>query len=325
MSMTTMATLPPAVNQIFDRLLLMIARPYLIYNKFAVKKALPQNSGRQMVHRRYLRLSNATTPVASGDLISEVAAQAVDIVTQIQFYGAFIKYDNQMQMLINDPILNSFTELLGIQMGTTLDALTRDVLAATSSVTNCVNGLNGNAITELTRADIDTAMVILDTNDALMITEYIEGVNKFGTQPVRSAFFGFINSAIITDLQNCDGFISVANYPVRDGLDAEWGSVGNTRWLRSSQGSVQTSVTPNVYNNIMVGREAYACMHLSGKEAVQESGGSIAQNGSIIVKPLGSAGALDPANQFGTVSFSVFYAARILNDAFLRNLRSTAA
>lgn len=324
MSLTTLATLPPAVNQIFDRLLLMIARPYLIYNKFAVKKALPQNSGRQMVHRRYLRLANATTPVASGDLIGEVAAQAVDIVTQIQFYGAFIKYDNQMQLLINDPILNSFTELLGIQMGTTLDALTRDVLAATSTIINCSNGLNGNTPTELTRADIDTAMVTLDSNDALMITDYIEGVNKFGTQPVRSAYFGFLNSAILTDLQNCDGFISVANYPVRDGLDAEWGSVGNVRWLRSSQGST-TAGSPTIYNNIIVGREAYACMHLSGKEAVDESGGQIAQNGSIIVKPLGSAGALDPANQFGTVSFSVFYAARILNDAFLRNLRSTAA
>lgn len=324
MSMTTLATLPPAVNQVFDRLLLMIARPYLIYNKFAVKKALPQNSGRQMVNRRYLRLANATTPVASGDLISEVAAQAVDIVTQIQFYGAFIKYDNQMQMLINDPILNSFTELLGIQMGTTLDALTRDVLAATSTVINCSNGVNGNTPTELTRADIDIAMVALDSNDALMITDYIEGVNKFGTQPVRQSYFGFINSAIITDLQNCDGFISVANYPVRDGLDAEWGSVGNVRWLRSSQGSVSTG-SPNIYNNIIVGREAYACMHLSGREAVAESGGNIAQNGSIIVKPLGSAGALDPANQFGTVSFSVFYAARILNDAFIRNLRSTAA
>lgn len=323
MPMTTLATLPPAVNQIFDRLLLMIARPYLIYNKFAVKKALPQNSGRQMVHRRYLRLSNATTPVASGDLISEVAAQAVDIVTQIQFYGAFIKYDNQMQLLINDPILNSFTELLGIQMGTTLDALTRDVLAATTSVINCSNGVNGNTPTELTRADIDTAMVALDTSDALMITDYIEGVDKFGTQPVRQAYFGFLNSAILTDLQNCDGFISVANYPVRDGLDAEWGSVGNVRWLRSSQGST-TAGSPTIYNNIIVGREAYACMHLSGKNASEESGGNIAQNGSIIVKPLGSAGALDPANQFGTVSFSVFYAARILNDAFLRNLRSTA-
>lgn len=323
MPMTTLATLPPAVNQIFDRLLLMIARPYLIYNKLAVKKALPQNSGRQMVHRRYLRLSNATTPVASGDLISEVAAQAVDIVTQIQFYGAYIKYDNQMQLLVNDPILNSFTELLGIQMGTTLDALTRDVLAATTSVINCSNGVNGNAPTELTRADIDTAMVALDSSDALMITDYIEGVDKFGTQPVRQAYFGFLNSAILTDLQNCDGFISVANYPVRDGLDAEWGSVGNVRWLRSSQGST-TAGSPTIYNNIIVGREAYACMHLSGKNAADESGGNIAQNGSIIVKPLGSAGALDPANQFGTVSFSVFYAARILNDAFLRNLRSTA-
>lgn len=185
--------------------------------------------------------------------------------------------------------------------------------------------LNGNTPTELTRADIDIAMVALDTADALMITDYIQGTGRFGTQPVRSAFFGFINSAILTDLQNCDGFISVANYPVRDGLDAEWGSVGNVRWLRSSQGSVSTNVTPNVYNNIIVGKEAYCCMHLSGKDAADESGGTIAQNGSIIVKPLGSAGALDPANQFGTVSFSVFYAARVLNDAFLRNLRSTAA
>ena len=325
MSLTTLSTLPPAVNQIFDRLLLMIARPYLIYNKFAIKKALPQNSGRQMVHRRYLRLANATTPVQSGNLIGEVAAQAVDIVTQIQFYGAFIKYDNQMQMLINDPILNSFTELLGIQMGTTLDALTRDVLAATSSVILCSHGLNGNTPSELTRTDIDTAMVTLDTNDALMITDYIEGTMKFNTFPVRQAYWGFINSQLITNLQNCDGFISVAQYPVKDGLDAEWGSVGNVRWLRSSQGSVNTLVTPNVFNNIIVGREAYACMHLSGSDAEKESGGAIAQNGSIIVKPLGSAGALDPGNQFGTVSFTVFYAARILNDAFIRNLQSTAA
>jgi N4-gp56 family major capsid protein len=88
---------------------------------------------------------------------------------------------------------------------------------------------------------------------------------------------------------------------------------------------VQTNVTPNIYNNVIVGREAYMCMHLSGRDAVNDSQGNIAQNGSIIVKPLGSAGALDPANQFGTVSFSVFYAARILNDAFLTNLRSTAA
>lgn len=185
--------------------------------------------------------------------------------------------------------------------------------------------LNGNTPTELTRDDIDTAMVALESSDALMITDYIEGTLKFSTQAIRAAYWGFINSAILKDLQNCDGFVSVANYPVRDGLDAEWGSVGNTRWLRSSQGSVNTNVTPNVYNNLIVGREAYMCMHLSGKDANRESSGSISQNGSIIVKPLGSAGALDPGNQFGTVSFNVFYAARILNDAFLRNLRSTAA
>jgi len=61
--------------------------------------------------------------------------------------------------LINDPILNSFTELLGIQMGTTFDALTRDVLAATTSVINCSNGVNGKNVAVLKSSLIDLELL----------------------------------------------------------------------------------------------------------------------------------------------------------------------
>jgi N4-gp56 family major capsid protein len=192
-----------------------------------------------------------------------------------------------------------------------MDEVTRDVLASTSSVLQCSNGVNGNTPTELTKADIDSAVQTLLNNDAEMISEVVVGRDAFGTAPVRPAFWGYIDTALLDDLESVSNFIHSANYPNQQAvLDGEWGVTGNVRWLYTSVGSV-TAASPAVFNNFIIGKEAYAVVHLGS------------EGGEFYVEPLGSAGSADPLHQRGSVGWQHPFVARILNDSFMLNLEST--
>jgi N4-gp56 family major capsid protein len=115
------------------------------------------------------------------------------------------------------------------------------------------------------------------------------------------------------DLEACADFLSAANYPnPMDALEAEWGSTNNVRWLLSTNGYHSADTIP-VWNNIIVGQEAYGVVKLGSKEA------------EFIVKPLGSAGTADPLNQRGSVGYKYPFATRLLNDNWITRLLATQA
>ena len=297
-NITTVAVLPPAVRVYFDRLLLMTAYPQLIHTKFAQKRVLPEKMGDTIVFRRYARLATVPIPLQDGITPPGAPLSASDIKARVD-------------LTVEDRVLNESSRLLAQNLAQTMDEVTRDVLASTSSVLQCSNGVNGNTPTELTKADIDSAVQTLLNNDAEMISEVVVGRDAFGTAPVRPAFWAYIDTALLDDLESVSNFIHSANYPNQQSvLDAEWGATGNVRWLYTSVGSVTSAATP-VYNNFIIGKEAYAVVHLGS------------ESGEFYVEPLGSAGAADPLHQRGSVGWQHPFVARILNDAFMLNLEAT--
>jgi len=311
MAITNTAALSPAVREYYDRLLLMTAYPALIHTRFAQRRILPEKMGNQIVFRRYARLATVPVPLTDGVTPPGAALSATDIKAQVDFYGNFVMITNQVELTVEDRVLNEASRLLAQNMGQTMDEVTRDVLAATSSVLACANGVNGNTPTELTKADIDSAVQTLLGNDAEMITEVVQGRDAFGTSPIRPSFWGFIDTALLDDLEAVANFLHSANYPNQNAVQPEeWGATGNVRWLYTSVGSVSTA-SPAVYNNFIVGKEAYAVVHLGS------------ETGEFYVEPLGSAGSADPLHQRGTVGWQHPFVARILNDAFMLNLQAT--
>ena len=311
MAVTTVAVLPPAVRTYYDRLLLMTAYPTLIHTKFGQKRMLPKKSGNTVVFRRYNRLSTVPIPLQDGITPPGAPLSVSDISATVSFYGNFVTITDQVELTVEDRVLNESARLLAQNLGQTIDELTRDVLNSTSSVLQCSNGVNGNTPTEMTKADLDAAVIALLGADAEMISEVIPGRDMFGTAPIRPAFWGYIDASLLDDLEAVSNFISSAQYPSNQTvMDSEWGSTGNVRWLFTSIGAV-SSASPAVYSNFIVGKEAYACVHL-GAEA-----------GEFYVEQLGSAGAADPLHQRGSVGWKQPYVARILNDAFMVNLLAT--
>ena len=213
-------------------------------------------------------------------------------------------------------VLNEATKVLSLQLGLTIDTLIRDMMVSTASTIAATHGQNQTVPTEITDADIQTAIIALRQGNARLMTNPLPGENKFGTAPVRSSYWGFMSVDLQGDLENVASFISVANYPnPMNALEAEWGSTRNVRWLLNTNGfsggaSVGGTTRP-IYSSFILGQEAYGVVRLGAKEA------------EFIVKPLGASGTADPLNQRGTVGYKYPFATRILNDNWITRLIST--
>ncbi len=314
MTITTTAVLPPPVQQWFDNVLLSRPQFNLIHRKFALKKELPENMGRTARYRRYTNLATATVPLPDSGLTPPgQVLTAVDIDAQIDWYGSFVTITDQVMMINEDPVLNQTVSLLSQNMRETEDELLRNLLASTSAQINCTNGLNADNPTEISRADVDIVVQSLLSNNAMFISDDLEGNDHVGTSPIREAFWAMMNTAVLDDLESVAGFINQAQYPNNmRAIRNEWGSVGNVRFTYSSNGSVtdNASINGNNVNNIFItAAESYASIELTRATA------------QFIYTPPG--GPTDPLRRLQLGAWKMAQVPRILNDAWIFNLRAT--
>jgi len=269
---TTTGVLPAPVQQSFDYKLLSVPTPNFIHKIPAMLKNMPSNGGTTLRMRRYNALSSATVPLGNSG-IHPPAQQltAVNIDADMDFYGTYVLLNEQVTLQNQDPVLNEAARRLGVSLRQTEDELSRNMLQSTASFVNAVGGTNGDNPTEISRADVDVIIRTLAGADAMTISDNIEGEDKFGTAPVRDAYFALGDTDLIGDLENVNGFIAKAQYPAQmNVLRPEWGSVSNLRFLLSSAGSVSVGASMNaadVYNIFCVGMEAYACVEQDGYSA----------------------------------------------------------
>ena len=315
MPITTTGILPPPVAQSFSYKLLSVPVPNLIHKIPAMKKNMPRNGGNTLRMRRYNPLATAMVPLGNtGVTPPSQTLTAVDIDARISFYGSYVQINEQVTLQSQDPVLNECAARLGVSLRQTEDQLTRDMLAGTAAMINCVGGVNGDNPTELTRGDVNDVVRALLNNNAYTITDNIEGEDKFGTAPVRDAYFALCSTQLTGNMDAVQGFIHKNNYPSpMNALRSEWGSIGNLRFLVSSIGSVSANASQlgaNVYNIFCVGMEAYACIEQDGFSA------------SFIYRPPIYDG---PLALNCSVGYKFAECPRITNDLWVLNLRTTLA
>lgn len=315
MAITTTSSLPAPVQQSFSYKLLSVPVPNMIHKIPAMRKNMPRNGGTTLRMRRYNPLNTAMVPLGnSGVTPPPQNLTAVDIDAKISFYGTYVILNEQVTLQNQDPVLNECAARLGVSLRQTEDQLTRDMLASTASFINCTGGFDGDNPTEITLADVQTVVRALLNNNAYTIMDVIEGQDKFGTAPVRNAYFALCSTNLTGNLENVKNFIHNSQYPSpMNALNSEWGAVGNLRFLVSSIGSVSpnsSALGNDVYNIFCVGMEAYACIEQDGYSA------------SFIYRPPIYDG---PLALNASVGYKFAEVPRITNDLWVINLRATLA
>lgn len=313
MAITTTSVLPAAVQQSFSFKLLAVPVPNMIHKIPAMKKEMPRNGGTTLRMRRYNPLATAMVPLGNTGVTPPAQTlTAVNIDAKISFYGTYISLNEQVTLQNQDPVLNEAAARLGVSLRQTEDQLTRDMLASTASFINATGGVNGDNPTQIERSDVDLVVRTLLTNDAYTISDNIEGEDKFGTAPVRDAYFALASTQLTGQLDTVAGFIQKNQYPSpMNAMRSEWGAIGNLRFFVSSIGSVSTlasNLGADVYNTFCVGMEAYACIEQDGYSA------------QFIYRPPIYDG---PLALNASVGYKFAEVPRITNDLWIVNLRST--
>jgi N4-gp56 family major capsid protein len=175
------------------------------------------------------------------------------------------------------------------------DLILRDYIVSAASQINAGGGSNGDNPTNLGVSDFSLVATTLDTNNAYKFMSGIEGMDRFGTGPVRSAYFMLSSTELQTDLDGLTGagFLNQWNYPTNaSALPAEYGSVFNIRILTSSEAPIARAASANgrdVYYNTVVGKQAITHINQDGysMNLIYRDpyySGMLAQNATIAVK-----------------------------------------
>ncbi len=171
----------------------------------------------------------------------------------------------------------------------------RDYIVSAASELMAGGGSNGDNPTNLGATDFSLVATTLDTNNAYKFMSGIEGMDRFGTGPVRSAYFMLTSTELQTDLDGLTSnfFLSQWNYPTNaSALPSEYGSVFNIRILTSSEAPVARAASAlgnDVYYNTVLGKQALTHINQDGysMNLIYRDpyySGMLAQNATLAIK-----------------------------------------
>lgn len=311
-STTTRTQVAAEVNAFYDKTLLVRAVPYFIHTNWAQVRDLPANAGTDTIKfRRYGNLTAATTALTEGLTPQGSQLSVTDITAQVLQYGDFVTLTDVVQLETPDPLLTESAEILGDQLGDTLDQLTRDVMVAGTTLQYANGRLSRVTVTAtdiMNATETRKAVRTLWGNKAKAITRRIDPNNNYGTTGMRPCFIGIISHNTHFDLKSDTNFVPTNKYPVQtDVMEYEVGSIDEVRYVMTQNAKVYAAAGAagvDVHATLIIAQNFYGITRIAGN-AVKN-----------IIKPLGSAGTSDPLDQRGTTGWKAFFVAKRLNEAF---------
>lgn len=350
------------VNYVLMKALLSAARKKLPFFNGTVPGELIKNGGSASVKwRRIENLSPMTTALTenTGTAAAFLGRNAVqptvtDITATIAKYGNPILVNEEIDLFnINSKSLQ-LMDTLGANAGESLNLLMATEFAnAVSGMTRFANGSAGGTTTvsnvnsAITIGDIKWVVNKLNRNSAQLFTAMAGGSQNIGTVPVRQSYYGICHVDVEEDIRGLSGFIPVEQYGgYTETQPFEFGAVGGVRWASSEIVPVSTNVSAvsatgwlrgatssggtnaDVYRTYIYGRDAIGSVGLGNMHATSSYEMYDPKKPpavELIVHQPGSSGVFDMFNEVGSIAWKAWFAAKILNDNWIGQIRSGAS
>ena len=304
------------------------ALPHLVLEKFGKAVRMPKSKSDTIKWRRPNTFSAQTTPLAEGITPDPVAFGYTDVSATLQQYGHVSDVTDRIEDHHEDPVLQNMTEMVGENLGRTIEQLNYSVVKGGTSVFYGNGSARSDVNTPVTIHRVRAAIRYLMANKAMKMTSVLDGSPNFNTRPVQAGYVCVAHTDLDADIRALPGFVPVAEYGSRQPLhDLECGTVEQVRFILSADldawadaggdkgSTVSTSGTKSdVYPMIFFGKDAWAHVALRGYGAVDPT-----------VIPPSQKTKDDPLGQRGYVGWKTYHAAAILNDSWMTRLEVAAS
>ncbi len=291
---TTQTSLAPTMQTYYDKKLLARLLAMLVHLKWAQKKPIPKNGGKTINMRRFSPLAHATTPLVEGVTPAGNNLAITEIEATLAQYGDFIEISDVLDLTAIDPVLDETADLLGEQAAQTLDVITRDILAAGTTV-QYANG-------KLSRATIAAT-------DVLTVLEIRKAVRTLKRNNVKTVdgknYVAIVEPGATFDLQSDPKWEEPAKYAGSGQIfDGEVGRLYGVRFVETSYAKIFAGAGASgadVLATLVIGKDAYGMSDINSSGAVKN-----------IIKAFGSGGTSDPLDQRATSGWKVLFTVKIL-------------
>lgn len=296
MSITTTGQLGPMILQSLAPAMLYVPTPMMNNIIICDKVSMPTNGGTTCRFMRPRALVPPTVQLGNAGIDPPAQVPQRDIIdAQMAFFGTGCIINEQVILQDQEGVLAWVSERLAVAMRQAEDLILRDYIVSAASEINAGGGANNDNPTNLGVSDFSLVATTLDTNNAYKFMAGIEGEDRFGTGPVRSAYFMLSSTELQTDFDALTGagFLSQWQYPNNtSALPSEYGSVFNIRILTSSEAPIARQASANsqdVYFNAVMGKQAVTHINQDGfsMQLIYRDpyySGMLAQNATLAVK-----------------------------------------
>lgn len=294
--------------------------PHLVIEKFGQQYQMPTKQSKQAKWRRYNHLPLATTPLVEGVTPSGSRVVVTDVTSELEQYGDFVPFSDQVEDFSEDPFLDQLTQVLGEQAAQTKEKLSYNVLKAGTNVFYSDGSGRGDVASAISLGLQRKVTRALKRQNAMHITNPVSSSAQFRTEPIEAAFIALVHTDVETDVRKMEGYVNPKQYGTVTPWQNEIGSVEDCRYLRSTiftpfadAGDTvdptdflsTTGSNADVYPVIYLAKDAYGIVSLKGKNNMS----------IMVVNPKAAAG--DPLGQRGTAGWKFYHACVILNDAWM--------
>jgi N4-gp56 family major capsid protein len=327
MSVTTYGDISQRTAAYAEKTMLEHAQPVLVLEPFADAKPLPKNTADNIKFRRPIPYAVSTTQLVEGVTPSPKQMQYEDVPVAMGQYGDLVEITDRVHDMAEDPVLKDASMLAGEQAAETKELILWGAIRAGTSAAYSGTGTptaRGDVNAPITLALQRNAVRALKAQRAKPITKMVSASVKFATEAVAPGFIAFAHTDCEQDIRDMDGFTPTeryGNYQVVS--DHELGKVETVRYICSpvlepfigagsstANGCVQSNgSTCDVYPVVYVSKNSYGAVALKGA-------GSMAP---AVMNP-DSRDKSDPLGQRGFVAWKMYFAALILNEAWIQRV-----
>lgn len=308
MSAQVTTGLTQEMSTYYEKVFLARAEYEYIYNQGAQMRTQPANEGKTVVFTRHTPLATATTALTEGTNPAEVNLTAANVSATLVEYGNTVKISRFLSLTSIDAGNKEKIEVVGQNMGETLDELTRNELftGATVQLAGGKSTLSTVAITDvLSVAELRKAVRTLKLNKA---RRYQNGAPWLGKVGPNTSYDLTLDSTFMSADIYDNGATKLYN--------GELGKILGVRIIESPNQyeSVNAGASSaDIFSNFVHGADAFGCIDLVGDKP------------QLYIIPHTKVDSGNPAGRFSIVAWATAYVTKTLNANWLINIKTGAS